>query len=121
VKGVTGGTLETVCDLGDSDARGVADQDVHVVGRSADSEHLAVDAPGLALEQGRKPGVEARFEPRCAPPRRPDHVDQEEGGGVGLPGEQEVERIHRPSIDTTTVAVVRKMEIVRAVCGLSAA
>lgn len=95
----TGGSLEAVGDLCDRDTRRMTDNDVDVVVGIAGRDEQAVERSGLSFEQSGEPDVQAWVEPRRAVARRPDQVDDEDGGGVSMPGDERNGRLHRCPVD----------------------
>jgi hypothetical protein len=96
----TRGSLEAVSDLRDGDAGRMTDEDMDVVSGVSGGHELAVERAGLSFEEGGKPGVEARLEPRDSLAGGPDEVDDEDGRGMGMPGDERKERTHPWTFDT---------------------
>jgi transposase len=98
VERATRRSLQAMRDLRDRDARRMTDNDVDVVVGIAGCEEHAVERSGFAFEQRGKPRIQPWLEPRCAVACRPDHVDDEDGRGMGMPRDEGDERTHRHAI-----------------------
>lgn len=96
----TRGSFEAMSDLRDGDAGRMTDEDMDVVSGVSGGHELAVERTGLSFEESGEPGIEALLEPRGSLAGGPDKVDDEDGGGVGMPRDERKERTHRCPFDT---------------------